>query len=415
MSLLIGIIKIIVLLGTLITIHELGHFLVAKACGVKVHKFAIGFGPKLFTKQKGETEYTLRVIPFGGFVQLEGEDEISEDERAFNKKPIWQRILIIIAGATVNIVFALLLYYGICMSSNVYVSSKLKNVDVSSNAYQMGFRSDDKIISVNGKKTKTQNHVVDEIAKSKSDKMTFVLLRNNEVETLEVEIPNTQIGVVGISFDNNANVVYVQKSSSAELAGIEAGDKIISMDGNEGLSVNEYTSLIKSSPNKAITIVVEREGENIEYNITPSSKYVRVFDVSYEVVSNLNFLENSYYALDKTGYYFNETIKAFVTLLTGKTENAEVMGPVGIANQITKTESWLEFFYLMSAISLSLGIFNLLPIPALDGGKLLFLIVEWVRRKPVSQKTEISWQLAGLIIIMSLAVFVTLKDVVNLF
>lgn len=415
MSLLLGIVKIIVLLGTLITIHELGHFLVAKACKVKVHRFSIGFGPKLFTKQKGETEYTLRAIPFGGFVQMEGEDENTEDEKAFNRKPVWQRILIIIAGATVNIVFALLLYYGICMSSNVYVSSKLKDVDVSSNAYQMGFRSNDKIVSVNGKKTKTQNHVVNEISKSKSDKMTFVLQRDNEIETLEVEIPNTQIGVVGISFDNNANVVYTQKNSSAELAGIEAGDKIVSIDGNEGLSVKEYTNLIKSSPNKAITIVVEREGKNIEYNLITSSKYVRIFDVSYEVVSNLNFFENSYYAIDKTGYYFNETIKAFATLLIGKTENAEVMGPVGIANQITKTESWREFFYLMSAISLSLGIFNLLPIPALDGGKLLFLIVEWIRKKPVSQKTEISWQLAGIVIIMSLAVFVTLKDVINLF
>ena len=116
MSIIIGALKIIVVLGTLIIIHELGHFLVAKACNVKVHKFAIGFGPKIFKKQGKETEYTLRLIPFGGFVQLEGEEERSEDERAFNQKKVYQRILIVAAGATVNIIFSLTLFFFIVLS-----------------------------------------------------------------------------------------------------------------------------------------------------------------------------------------------------------------------------------------------------------------------------------------------------------
>ncbi len=415
MTWLIGIIKIIVLLGTLVTIHELGHFLVAKACKVKVHKFAIGFGPKIFTKQKGETEYTLRVIPFGGFVQLEGEDERSEDERAFNKKPVWQRILIIIAGATVNIIFALVLYYLVCVSTNVYISSILKDVDNTSVAYQQGFRSGDEIVSINGRRTKTQNHVVNEISRNTSDEMTFVIRRNNELETLNVTIPNTEVGVAGMGFDKDANIVYVQVGGSAETAGIEVGDKLISIDGKEGLGITDYVNMIKEAPNKELDIKVTRENEELSYKITPSSKVVRIFDVSYTVLSRLNFFDNSYYAFDETGYYFNETIRAFVMLIAGKTKDAEVMGPVGIAGQITKTQGWVDFFYLMSAISLSLGIFNLLPVPALDGGKLLFLIIEGVRGKPLEQKTEISWQLAGFVIIIGLAIFVTIKDVINLF
>ena len=415
MTWLIGIIKIIVLLGTLVTIHELGHFLVAKACKVKVHKFAIGFGPKIFTKQKGETEYTLRVIPFGGFVQLEGEDERSEDERAFNKKPVWQRILIIIAGATVNIIFALVLYYLVCVSTNVYISSILKDVDNTSVAYQQGFRSGDEIVSINGRRTKTQNHVVNEISRNTSDEMTFVIRRNNELETLNVTIPNTEVGVAGMGFDKDANIVYVQVGGSAETAGIEVGDKLISIDGKEGLGITDYVDMIKEAPNKELDIKVTRENEELSYKITPSSKVVRIFDVSYTVLSRLNFFDNSYYAFDETGYYFNETIRAYVMIIAGQTKDAEIMGPVGIAGQITKTQGWVDFFYLMSAISLSLGIFNLLPVPALDGGKLLFLIIEGVRGKPLEQKTEISWQLAGFVIIIGLAIFVTIKDVINLF
>lgn len=415
MTWLLGIIKIIILLGTLVTIHELGHFLVAKACKVKVHKFAIGFGPKIFTKQKGETEYTLRVIPFGGFVQLEGEDERSEDERAFNKKPVWQRMLIIIAGATVNILFALVLYYLVCMSANVYVTSTLSDVDTTSVAYQQGFRSGDEIVSINGKRTKTQNHVVNEISRSASDEMTFVIKRGNELETLSVTIPDTEIGVAGMGFSKDCDIVYVQAAGSAENAGIKVGDKLISIDEKEGLDVTEYVSMIKESPNKELSIKVNRENEELNYKITPSSKVVKVFDVSYKVLSKLNFFDNSYYAIDETGYYFNETIRAFGMLIAGKTKDAEVMGPVGIAGQITKTQGWVDFFYLMSAISLSLGIFNLLPVPALDGGKLLFLIIEGIRKKPIDQRIEMSWQLAGFVIIIGLAIFVTIKDVINLF
>ena len=147
-----GAIKIIIVLGTLITIHELGHFLVAKACNVKVHKFSIGFGKKLFCKQKGETEYTIRLFPFGGFVQLEGEDERSDDPRAFNNKPIWQRMLIIVAGATVNIVFALSLYCGVCLVDNTYVTTTLLDVAEDTAIYRAGIRPNDTIKAINGKK-----------------------------------------------------------------------------------------------------------------------------------------------------------------------------------------------------------------------------------------------------------------------
>ncbi|MBQ9267278.1 MAG: RIP metalloprotease RseP [Clostridia bacterium] len=410
-----GILKIIILLGTLVTIHELGHFLVAKACNVKVLKFAIGFGPKIFSKVKGETEYALRAIPFGGFVQMEGEDTQSEDERAFHRKPIWQRMLIIVAGATVNILFALVLYFGICASTNVYMSTIIENVDVTSAAYEAGLRSGDKIISVNGKNVVNKTDVTNAIGNSKTDDVVFEIERDGERKKIVITIPEEQIGMVGVGFSTDAEIVYIQAGGAAQNAGLLVGDKVVSVNGERGLSAAEYTDRIKASANTAMDFVIEREGEEKVFSVIPEARSVKIFDVDYKILRGLSFGENSYYAINETKYYFRETIKAFVSLLGGKAENAEVMGPVGIAGEITKTEDFVDFFYMMSAISFSLGIFNLLPIPGLDGGKFLFLLIEWIRKKPMKEKTEVSWQLAGFALIIMMAIMVTVKDVVNLF
>lgn len=410
MAWLLGIIKIIILLGTLVTIHELGHFLVAKACKVKVHKFAIGFGPKILTKVKGGTEYTLRVIPFGGFVQLEGDDERSDDERAFNRKPLWQRMLIIVAGATVNIVFALIIYFGICMSSNIYVTSTLTKVDDS-----LPFMAGDKITAIDGRRVVTANHVANMITRSKSDDMIFQVERNGEKIEIPLTIPTRDVGMIGVGFGSSGEIAYVQAGSVAETAGILAGDKLLSVNGIEGLEINEYSDMIKQQANQEVTVVVEREGVSYTYTMIPEATKIRLFNVNYEVVSDLNFWQNTYYAIDETGYYFNETMRAFATLFTGKAENVQMMGPVGIAGEITKTETFADFFYMMAAISLSLGVFNLLPVPGLDGGKFLFLIIEGIRKKPMQEKTEIAWQLAGFAIIIMIAILVTVGDVRKLF
>ncbi len=410
MTWLLGIVKIIILLGTLVTIHELGHFLVAKACNVKVQKFAIGFGPKVFAKVKGETEYTLRAIPFGGFVQLEGEDENSDDERAFRKKPVWQRILIIIAGATVNIVFALVVYFTICMSSNIYVTSTLTKVDDN-----LPFLAGDRITSIDGKRVVTANHVSNMITRSKSDEMIFEVERDGKKLEIPLTIPMKDIGMIGVGFGSNGDIAYVQRGSVAEQAGIIAGDKLRSINGLEELSINDYSNMIKNSAGKEVTITIERDGTLQTYKLVPEATKVRNFNVNYEVISDLNFLQNTYYAIDETGYYFNETMRAFATLFTGRPENVEMMGPVGIAGEITKTESLSDFFYMMAAISLSLGVFNLLPIPGLDGGKFLFLVIEGIRKKPMKEKTEIAWQLAGFAIIITIAILVTVGDVRKLF
>lgn len=412
-----GAIKIIIVLGTLITIHELGHFLVAKACNVKVHKFSIGFGKKIFCKQKGETEYTIRLFPFGGFVQLEGEDERSDDPRAFNNKPIWQRMLIIVAGATVNIIFALAVYCGVCLVDNTYITTTLLEVAEDTAIYKAGIRPGDTIKAINGKKTVTANHVQELIANENPNGMVFLIERNNEEHEIMVNIPMKKIGLLGVVFDAENNVIKsIEDDSVAEKANLIPGYKLISINESENLKTEEYIDIIRDNPNKEMKFVFEDEkGTAKEYLLAPSSYEIKDFDVTYARKENSNIFENLYYAIDETGYYFNANIKALVKMFTGKMDNVQVMGPVGIAQEITSTEKISNLFLLMSAISLSLGLFNLLPIPALDGGKFLILLIELIRRKPMKEKTEITIQLVGFALLITVALIVTVGDIIKLF
>ena len=382
-----GAIKIIVLLGTLITIHELGHFLVARLFKVKVLKFAIGFGPKIFTKTTKNTEYTLRLIPFGGFVQMEGEEERSEDEGAFNKKPVWQRILIVAAGAIVNIIFALIVYFAIVSAQNTYETSIITGLETNDVAYSIGFRNGDEIISVNGKNTLFGWDVEEEITNSKNNDMIFKIKRNGDKIEIPVTIDYTKRGLLGVGFSDNREVVYIYENTPAANMGLELGDVVIGVNGITTYTTDEIVEKIRELPDTLIRVTVLRDYETITLDATTTSETKRFFDLNFEVI-NPGFWKGLKYAINDTCWYFGANMEAYGKMFTGNLENVEVMGVVGIANEITKTSAWQEFFYMMCAISLSLGIFNLFPIPALDGGRILLLIIEGIRRKPLEEKLE---------------------------
>lgn len=413
MGIIISAIKIIVVLGTLITIHELGHFLVAKAYKVKVHKFSIGFGPKVLKLQGKETEYTLRLIPFGGFVQMEGEEERSDDDRAFNKKPIYQRILIVAAGAIVNIIFALIVYFFIALNSNLYSNNIISDLPVNSVEYLSGLRSGDKIISINGKNTMVGYDVDNIISKSKKDNFLFEIERDNSVNEIDVNIPVKKKGLLGIMYNTESTVVGIMENTPAVNSGLQSGDIILKIDDVVIDSWEKISDTISRLPDTEVYMAVRRGNSIVELNCMTMSNIGRFYDMSFGTIAPQGF-DKVTYAANETGDYFNATIEGIFTVFAGKTENVEVMGPVGIADEIASTKGWSDFFYLMSAISLSLGIFNLFPIPALDGGKILMLIIEKIRRKPFEQKTEGIATMIGFGIIMLLALVVTISDVIGL-
>lgn len=414
LSWIVGFIKIVFVLGTLITIHELGHFTVAKLCKVKVNKFSIGFGPKLFCKQAGDTEYTIRLLPFGGFCQMEGEEERSEDENAFNKKSVWQRIAIVLAGPFVNIIFALIVYFFIASASNYYLNTTV--LDLSAGPlYEAGIVAGDKIISVNGDKVLTQREIEIIVEKAKSDDFTFLIERNGVEYEIPVVIPYEERGYLGVAFSDSGDVLYIYKNSPADKAGIELNDIVVAVNQRQTSTATEIVKEIRSLPNSEIEFEIIRDGELMTVQAQTSSTTQRFFTLLCEDI-HPGFFGGFIYALDETGYYFTATIEGTFGILTGKNlDNVEVMGPVGIAEEITGTKAWSDFFYLMSAISLSLGIFNLLPVPALDGGRIVIFLVEAVRRKPLSEKLEQGLILAGFVLIIILAVCITASDVIKLF
>lgn len=331
-------IKIIFLLGFLIFIHELGHFLVAKWCKVKVNEFAIGFGPTIWKKQGKETKYALRLVPLGGFVSMEGENERSEDSRSFSKASIPKRIAICLAGATVNIVFGIIVYFVLMASSGTYISNEVDSVIDGYSAQTAGIQANDKIIEVDGKKVNSRydlNKIIDE---KNGDEVKVKIQRDNEV--LDYTIKPTEVKAKSIS------TYYLGVNLKA------APDTFINRCINGGMETKEFM---------------------------------------FSILDNLK------------------------QLFSGKVGVDQMMGPVGISETVAKTSGIKEFVYMLALISLSLGVTNLLPIPALDGGKILILIIEAVRRKPLKEQTEINIQLIGFSLLIALSLYVTYNDILRIF
>ena len=299
----VGFIKIAIVLGTLITIHELGHFTVAKLCKVTVNKFSIGFGPKLITKNLKGTEYTLRLIPFGGFVQMEGVEERSEAEGAFNKKSVWQRIAIVAAGAIVNIVFALI----ICSASNSYYTTTISKLDGGA-LYDSGLRTGDKIISIDGKRVMTMRTVEEIIAETDSENMSFRIERDGNVVDIPVTVPYQTHGFFGIAFENDKKVLYIYKNSPADKAGVKVGDVIEKVNGIELANSQEISDFIRNIVSSNIELEVLRDGELVKLNGVTESNTGKYYSLLCEEI-HPGFFKGFGYALDETGYYFIATIK----------------------------------------------------------------------------------------------------------
>lgn len=333
-SFLLSAIKIIFLLGFLIFIHESGHFIVAKLCKVRVNEFAIGFGPTIWKKQGKETKYALRLIPLGGFISMEGEEQASEEEGSFSKASIPRRIAIVAAGAIVNILFGIIIYFILMTSSGTYVTNRVSKTIEGYPASEIGLQENDEIIEMNGKKV-SNKHDLDKI------------IRKNNGE------------IINIKVQRNSQVLYFQITPK-------------------------------------------------EYN---GSYYIGVEMIKAEDT----FINRLSYASMETGDFMFSIVDNLKMLFTGKVGVDQMMGPVGISEVVSKTSGWYEFIYILALVSLSLGVTNLLPIPALDGGKILILIIEAIRRKPLNQEIELKIQLLGFSILIALSLFVTYNDIVRLF
>lgn len=328
-------IKIIFLLGFLIFIHESGHFLVAKACKIKVKEFAIGFGPTIWKKQGKETKYALRLIPLGGFVNMLGEEERSEEHGSFSKASIPKRIAVVLAGGLVNIVFGLLVYFVLAAGTGNYITTTIDTVVPYGAATEAGLQTNDEILKINGKRVRLKSDIDEKVQKSNGENITLTIKRENEI--------------------------------------------------------------------KDILLTPTVEG-------TKSYK----MGVAFKIAEN-NFVNNIYYGYWDTIDFSLSIIDNLRMMFSGEVSADQLMGPVGISEVVSKTQGIVEFVYMLALVSLSLGVTNLLPFPPLDGGKVVILIIEGIRRKPIKENVEIAIQMAGFCILIGLSIFVTYNDILRIF
>ena len=415
----IGAIKIIILLGFLIFIHELGHFTVAKLCKVKVNEFALGFGPTIWKKQGKETKYAIRLIPLGGFVSMEGETERSDNERSFSKVSIPKRIAIVAAGGLVNIIFTICVFLPLQMSTGQNVTTKVESTISGYAAESYGIQSGDIIKKINGKKVRIQSDVSKIMENNNGEEITLLVERNKE--TFEVKLtPTAEEQYTTGMYLEAENSTKVQgfvrgDNSSVQDQGIEVGDTIISI---AGVNVeNDYNKLSETLndhyKDEKIEMVVRRVGKEVHVEITPIKKIKYMIGVNFALADG-SFGSRLYYGLINTRDFAFSIVDNLRELFTGKVRTSDFMGPVGISRAVAKTDGLTSFITMLTLISLSLGVTNLLPFPPLDGGKIVLLIIEWIRKKPLDEKYEVGIQMIGFGLMIMLSIYVTYHDILRI-
>lgn len=340
MSVFIDILLTILVFGVIIAIHEAGHFMAARLCGIRVNEFALGMGPKLFSKQGKETLYSIRLLPIGGFCSMEGEAESSDDQNAFCNKSVLKRIFVVISGALMNLVLGFLIILVMTVMTPQLESKTVSKVSDTSAAYASGLREGDVLDSVNGNKLFIGGDFLTELSRSDKGIATLGIYRDGQPLTLkDIDFTVAQDGTTRLSVGFS---VYEQKK--------------------DPLSVVSYAAGWSMSTGRLI-------------------------------------------------------FSSIVDLFSGKYSITDFSGPVGTSQIISQVRQSgaRSLFFLFAFMTINVGLFNLIPIPALDGGRLLFLLIEAIRRKPINPKYENYVHVAGFVLLMGFFVLITYNDIIKLF
>jgi regulator of sigma E protease len=430
----------IVTLGVLVTIHEFGHFWVARRCGVQVLKFSVGFGRPLWSRvARDGTRYQVAMIPLGGYVQFlderEGDVAPAHRDRAFNRQPVWQRIAIVLAGPMANLALCVALLWGaflVGLPGTVPMIGKVDGIAAAS-----GLRPGDRITAVDGAPVQTWDQVLTPLALAAIDRRALDL----QVQDAAGERSQKQLrldrlpagfdqadplGAAGLGVgvgELEAVVGQVLPGSPAE-GRLQPGDRIVSVDGRAVSRWADIPALVRASaPGQALDVVLLREGRELRQSITP-----RAADQGGQRVLQLGVAPAIAVALRKydagaalgaawqeTRKQARETLGFLGRLVTGKADTKNISGAIGIA-QVAQAEAGLGFARLvafMASLSLMLCIMNLLPIPVLDGGHLLYYLIELVSGRPVGERVLIAGQYAGLLLLAGLIGLAFYNDLVR--
>ncbi len=436
------IVPFVLVLGALVVIHEFGHFIVAKSFGIRVDVFSVGFGKRLLGVKKGDTDYRLSLIPLGGYVKMAGENLDEERTGApdeFMSKPKWQRLCVAVAGPAMNILLALAIPAGMAMMRHevpAYLDKPafVKAVEPNSPAEQAGLQPGDLIVKADGRTDPKWRDLEDTIAVNPEQAIPLTIKRNGETREITLHIGSRafdqeKIGYSGLrAEDLRLTVREVKPGMPAAEAGLKAGDNIIAVNGarveQNRYGQEEIIRVIRSSADKSLTLTVKRDDATLDITAIPRIDqgelllgFVQVITGSETVNQRLPLLAALRYSLDENIRIVQLTRTALGQVFVGKRSARDTLtGPVGIAQIVGQAaeESAGQVVRLAGILSLNLGIFNLLPIPVLDGGLIFMILLEallGVFGLPLSLRIKERMMQVGLVMLMLLMGFVIFNDI----
>ena len=436
----VAILAFIVLIGVMVVVHEFGHFAVAKLCGVRVESFSVGFGPRLFGVKRGDTDYKVCLLPLGGYVKMTGENpgegEPIDDPGAFTSHPRWQRMLIGLAGPVANFILAFLLmffYYNWFneVTKNEVGSSTLEWVIPGSPAAQAGFEPGDVIRRFDSANDPDWMQVGTRASMNLNQTVPVTVDRSGKPLQLSLHIPQepkgqefnfSDAGILPQFTLGPIGVDEVQPGTPAEKAGLRPGDQIESVDGHPFHSVTTLLAYMQAGQGKPLSLAVLRKGARLNVQASPAqldSSWKLGFQPASSPVEMDPLPVGKAAAQAKNFCVSNSTdiVEVLGRLLTHRVFVSQLSGPVGIARmagQAAETKGWLPKFYTAAAISLNLGILNLLPFPILDGGLILLLLIEGVIRHDISLNVKERIYQAAFVVLVVFFAFVIFNDVTKL-
>jgi regulator of sigma E protease len=421
----------VVVLGVLVFVHELGHFLMARRLGVRVLTFSLGFGPRLFGFVRNGTDYCVRAIPLGGYVKMVGENP--EEPRTgsaeeFLSRSKWQRFQVLLMGPLMNILLAVVLMWVVLLQGADVPAFQdrppvVGSVAAGSPAEQVGIKPGDRIMRVGSRRTDTWEQFFMLIGSRTGRDVPIVLLREGREISVRVTPKASgayEAGDIGVLPDVHPHIAAIIAGQPCEKAGCRAGDVVTAVDGRRISFAAELREVIEKHPGQPITISVTRDGKSQQIVVTPVQTG-RIGRLGIQIGDEIKTIQpgpiQAFVLSVKRNYQFGGLIfQTVIGLLTRETSPRQLMGPVAIAELSGQaaTAGWVTLLSFMALISLNLGILNLLPIPVLDGGHIFIMAVEGIARRDFSVKVKEKMLLLGFALLMALMVTVMYNDLTRI-
>lgn len=439
----------VVAIGVLITVHEYGHFWVARRVGIKVLKFSVGFGPALLSwRGRDGVEYVIAALPLGGFVKMAGEVpgqepdlEPGEEHRAYNRRPVLQRMAVASAGPLMNFAFAAVAFVVIYLIGVQGVVPRIGYVAQDSPAASAGLRVGDQLEAVGGEAVQSWNEARLALIRAAMDgeRIQLRVDRGGAPHRTQLDLSgsgadNLDAGFlrrgIGLAPYQPVVAAQIEEGSPAETAGFQPGDRIVGIDGQPLVSWGRFLEVVRDHPGEELTLTVERGGAERDLTVTPEAVAAGEGEATGRIglrpeplpedlrvtvrYGPIGALEQG---LSQTGRMLWLTVESLARMVTGSVSSDNLGGPIAIAQFAGESAQAgvVPFLWFLAMISLSLGFLNLLPIPVLDGGHLLFQAIEGVRGRPLDDETMMRWQQVGIALLLGIMVFAFYNDIQRLF